>query len=117
LENFLKKYEKKSFLFIRQCLTSSHRQRDLTNQPTNNMTTTNAAKKLTKAGFTVSEIKGSFQASHPATAYIIEYIRNGGSDNIICINVRTTNDKDDSMTDYFAGTWVDNITQAIRLAI
>jgi hypothetical protein len=81
------------------------------------MTTTNAAKKLTKAGFTVSEIKGSFQASHPATAYIIEYIRNGGSDNIICINVRRANDKDDSMTDYFAGTWVDNITQAIRLAI
>jgi len=81
------------------------------------MKSTNAAKKLTKAGFIISEINGSFQASHPATAYLIEYIRNGGSDNIICINVRRANDKHDSMSDYSAGTWADNITQAIRLAI
>jgi hypothetical protein len=80
------------------------------------MTAQNAAKKLTKAGFTITEDNGSFQASKAECKYVIEYHRNGCSEDIVCINVRRPNDKHDSMSDYFAGVWADNITQAIRLA-
>lgn len=31
--------------------------------------------------------------------------------------VRSKSDKDDIMTDYFAGVWCDNLTQAIRVAM
>jgi hypothetical protein len=88
-----------------------------TNQPTKNMTTANAAKKLTKAGFNVSEIRnGFYRASSDATKYVIEYFRNGGSDEITCINVRSLDDKHDSQSDYCAGVWANNITQAIAIA-
>ena len=81
------------------------------------MTTTNAAKKLTKAGFTVKETRsGSYHASSPLTAYVIEYFRNGDSDSITCICVRRFNDHHDSQSDYSAGVWADTITQAIKLA-
>jgi hypothetical protein len=82
------------------------------------MTTTAAAKKLTKADFTVTEIRsGFYQATSAATSYVIEYFRNGGSDSIACINVRLLSDKHDSMSDYSAGVWANNITQAIKLAL
>jgi hypothetical protein len=81
------------------------------------MTTTNAAKKLTKAGFTLKETRpGSYHAYSPSTAYVIEYFRNGSSDSITCICVRRFDDKHDSQSDYSAGVWADTITQAIRLA-
>jgi hypothetical protein len=80
------------------------------------MTTTNAAKKLTKAGFTVAEKNGLIQASKIGCKYVIEYFRNGGSQEVICINVRRYDDKHDSMTDYCAGVWANNITQAIIIA-
>ncbi|WP_216081126.1 hypothetical protein [Aliarcobacter butzleri] len=35
---------------------------------------------------------------------------------ITCIRARRKNDLDDSMTDYSAGVWCDNLTQAIKLA-
>lgn len=82
------------------------------------MTTTNAAKKLQKAGFNVSEPRsGQFHCSSPSTKYVIEYFRNGSSDSIACINVRRVNDKHDSQSDYCAGVWANNITQAIKLAL
>jgi hypothetical protein len=81
------------------------------------MTTTNAAKKLTKAGFTVTEIRsGFYQATSSAARHLIEYFRNGGSDSIICICVRKPSDRHDSQSDYAAGVWAKNITQAISLA-
>lgn len=80
------------------------------------MTAQNAAKKLTKAGFTVIEINGLFQASKEGCQDVIEYFRNGRSEEIVCINVRRPNDNHDSMSDYSAGSWADNITHAIRLA-
>ena len=81
------------------------------------MTTTNAAKKLTKAGFTIKETRpGSYHAYSPSTAYVIEYFRNGCSDSIICICVRRFDDHHDSQTDYSAGMSANTITQAIRLA-
>jgi hypothetical protein len=80
------------------------------------MTTINAAKKLTKAGFIVTENNGMIQASKDGCRYVIEYFRNGGSDSICCICVRRHNDNHDSMTDYSAGVWAKTITQAIFLA-
>jgi hypothetical protein len=99
-------------------ISPSARNADTTNPKlTNQMTTTNAAKKLTKAGFTVTEIRsGFYQATRAASSYIIEYFRNGGSDSITCINIRHQLDKHDSQSDYCAGVWADNITQAIKLA-
>lgn len=47
---------------------------------------------------------------------IIRVTGNGGNDDIATINVRRVNDNDDIMTDYFAGSYYDNISQAIRSA-
>jgi hypothetical protein len=76
----------------------------------------NAVKKLEKAGFKV-EVSGThYHASKENTQYVIEFIKNGGdSEEAICINVRRTNDNHNSMIDYFAGIWCDNISQAIRV--
>lgn len=50
---------------------------------------------------------------------VVEFIVNGkheDDNDIMCIRVRGCNDKDDFMTDYCAGVWCDNLSQAIRLA-
>ena len=47
---------------------------------------------------------------------IIRVNGNGGRDAVATINVRRVNDNDDIMTDYFAGSYYDNISQAIRSA-
>ena len=97
-------------------LTPVARRNATPNRP-KQMTTANAAKKLTNAGFTVSEIRpGYYHAASQAAKCVIEYFRNGGSDEVTCINVRRPNDNHDSQSDYCAGSWADNITQAIRLA-
>jgi len=107
--------EKRACVNQNNTLLYAYRQRD-NNQPTNKMTTQNAAKKLTKAGFTITENNGFIQASKEGCKYVIEYFRNGRSEEITCINVRRPNDNHDSMTDYCAGMWAKNITHAIRLA-
>ena len=81
------------------------------------MTTTAATRKLEKAGFKVEDLEFGFHASSESTPWVIEFHRNGRTENITCINVRRANDHHNSMTDYSAGTFCDNITQAIRLAI
>jgi len=79
------------------------------------MKITNAIKKLEKAGFEVINYGKKFSARRSND--IIEFHQNGGgSDQVICIRVRSANDHDDSMTDYSAGVFCDNISQAIRLA-
>lgn len=79
------------------------------------MKVTNAIKKLEKAGFAV--IKDSARYSARRKNDIIEFMQNGGgSDQAICIRIMSANDHDDMMTDYSAGTWCDNLSQAIRLA-
>ena len=85
-------------------------------QPTPTMTIANATKKLEKAGFTVEKISNLHRASHAATKYVVEFFKNGSEDSVVCINVRTLSDKHDSQTDYAAGVWANNITQAIKLA-
>jgi len=79
------------------------------------MKVTNAIKKLEKAGFEV--IKDAARYSARRKNDIIEFIQNGGgSDQAICIRIMSANDRDDMMTDYSAGTYCDNLSQAIRLA-
>jgi hypothetical protein len=81
------------------------------------MTTTNATKKLEKAGFKVEQIGNTRRASHASTKYVIEFLKNGGEDCVVCINVRSLDDKHDSQSDYSAGVWANNIGQAIKLAL
>jgi len=77
----------------------------------------NAIKKLEKQGFkvTINENNKNFHlAKKPNSNQVIEFVQNGGSDEIVCIRTKRENERDDSMTDYFPGTWHDNITQAIK---
>lgn len=86
-------------------------------KPTKPMTIANATKKLNKAGFTVNTVGNILQAVHASTQYVIEFFQNGREDSICCINVRHVSDHHDSQSDYCAGSFADNITQAIRRAL
>ena len=80
------------------------------------MKLTNAIKKLSKFG----EVQQNGQLFWvQKNQKVIEFMANGkinNNTNITCIRVRYAKDEDDTMTDYFSGTWCDNLTQAIRLA-
>ena len=76
------------------------------------MKATNALKKLTKAGFVVTQSGNRYSAQ--AGRNVIEFHQQ--DEDIICIRVRSVNDRDDVMSDYSAGTWCDNLSQAIHLA-
>lgn len=78
------------------------------------MTAANAIKKLTKAGFEVTE-KGIFITAKK-DRNVIDLAKNGGSENIATIRVRSVCDHDDSRMDYSAGVFCDNVSQAIKLA-
>ncbi len=85
------------------------------------MKISNAIKKLEKVGFKVTndeELRSQlFVARRENSTHVVEFMKNGGnSDQVTCIRVKRVNDQDDIMTDYFAGVWCDNITQAIRVA-
>lgn len=81
------------------------------------MTIANATKKLEKAGFTVEQIGNTHRASQASTKYVVEFLKNGREDCVVCINVRSFDDKHDSQSDYSAGAWANNIGQAIKLAL
>lgn len=75
----------------------------------------NAIKKLEKAGFSVYNEGNVFRANKGGYDEV-QFRKNGGdSSEVVCIEVRRIGAKDDVMTDYFAGTWCDNITQAISI--
>lgn len=76
------------------------------------MQTTNAIKKLSKAGFSVAQSGNRYSAKIGCN--VIEFHQQDGE--IICIRVRSANDHDDVMSDYSAGVFCDNLSQAIRLA-
>ena len=81
------------------------------------MTVGNAVKKLERAGYVVGKMFDyGFMATKEGQDSVIEFLKNGREDDITCIRVRRKGDHDDSMTDYCAGVWCDNITRAIRLA-
>ncbi|MDY0238507.1 MAG: hypothetical protein RBS42_06615 [Campylobacterales bacterium] len=80
------------------------------------MKLTNAIKKLSKHG-EVKQNGNLFWAE--IGGYAVEFMANGRIDEdttITCIRARRKNDLDNSMTDYSAGVWCDNLTQAIKLA-
>jgi len=80
------------------------------------MTIQNAIKKLNKNGFAVESVGNMFSAAIENGKDVIEFFSNGGEANVICICVRRKNDVSDAMSDYHAGSFVSNISQAIRLA-
>lgn len=75
------------------------------------MQTTNAIKKLSKAGFEVTQNGNRYYATmnKSVVSFIDQYGRT------ICIKVRHENDHDDLRSDYSAGVFCDNLTQAIKL--
>jgi len=79
------------------------------------MKLTNAIKKLKKSGFMIEE-KGVFVFSQKNDQEI-SFFKNGRDEDpqITCIRVKRINDVDDSMTDYCAGVFCNNLSQAIRL--
>lgn len=78
----------------------------------NVMQISNAIKKLTKEGFVVNQNGIFFSAV--GNRRVISFIQQ--NDRISCINVRSHNDKDDVASDYTAGVFCDNLSQAIRLS-
>jgi hypothetical protein len=80
------------------------------------MTITNAIKKVTKAGFTVTQNGQRYSAKKEGINYLVEFIKNGSEDAIACVGVRHQNDHSDSQSDYCATIFTNNITQAIKLA-
>jgi hypothetical protein len=82
------------------------------------MTIENAKKKLTNAGFVVSwssDAPGVFAATHPDhSSKVIEFHRNGRTEDVACIRSRRLGDVGDPMTDYFAGAWHNSLSRAIR---
>ncbi len=77
------------------------------------MTLTNAIKKLeAKTQTEVVKLGGAYQV--PYNDRIIEVTKNGRDDLVATIRVRRPNDHDDSMSDYSAGAFFNNLSQAIR---
>lgn len=84
----------------------------LTSNRRQNMQALNAIKKLAKAGFEIKQTGNHYLAQTGRN--IISFFEQSGD--IICINVRSSNDQDDAQSDYSAGVFCDNLAQAIRLA-
>jgi hypothetical protein len=76
----------------------------------------NAIKKLNKAGFQISEKNDIFYAKKEGCENIIEFFRSGTSEIVASIRCLHENAQDDTMSDYWAGSWCENITQAIKSA-
>jgi len=74
----------------------------------------NAINKLTKAGFEISTDRNSFVAKKDGLRKVITFIRNGHSDDAVCIGYRYEEDKSDPMSDYCATLFCDTLTKAIR---
>tara|TARA_R110000868_G_scaffold338911_2_gene599666 strand:+ start:355 stop:720 length:366 start_codon:yes stop_codon:yes gene_type:complete len=62
------------------------------------MTIANAIKKVTKAGFKVTQNGQRFSAKKEGINYLVEFCKNGSYDMITCIGVRHENDHSDSQS-------------------
>lgn len=91
------------------------------------MNISNAISKLEKAGFKVELSKfceptafnKRYTATNPNYKSYIEVLTQydtEGKGTVSVIDLRTPGEEDDLMSDYHAGTFCDNITQAIRYA-
>ena len=78
------------------------------------MKLTNAIKKLSKIG-EVEYKNGCYMVwTGIESRRVIEVTKNGAEDEVATIRVRRDNDFDDSMTDYSAGSFFSNLSQALR---
>ena len=76
----------------------------------------NAIKKLQKAGFRVKaseNMSNRYVAEKEGCRRFIEFLAQNGE--LIIIDLRRRGQEDDSMTDYHAGTFCDNLSQALRI--
>ena len=87
-----------------------------TNNKIKNMKIKNAISKLTKAGFNISNEGNKYTAAKVGCKYVVEFIRNGSSDETACIGYRHQNHFSDSMSDYCATFFSDSLTKAIANA-
>jgi hypothetical protein len=77
------------------------------------MKLTSAIKKLEKAGFKVQNNGCQYWVENETNE--LSFCKNGGdSDQAICFNVRRKTDVSDMMTDYHAGAFYPNLSQAMR---
>lgn len=76
------------------------------------MQVTNALKRLVKAGFAVTQIGNRYSAQSGGN--VIEFHEQDGK--AICIRVRSVRDLDDVQSDYSAGVFCDNLSQALQIA-
>ncbi len=79
----------------------------------------NAIKKLKKNGYKVTSDKSRYTATKEGERHYIELmsqISYEGEEEVIIIDVRREGQADDSMTDYHAGTFCDNLSQALAIA-
>lgn len=77
----------------------------------------NAINKLHKHGFTVAtQDDRFFTASKQGLRRVVEFSRNGRSDEATCIGTRPINDHSDPLTDYCATFFCDSLARAIRSA-
>jgi hypothetical protein len=76
------------------------------------MQTSNAIKKLEKSGFQITANGNRYTAMN--TNHVISFYSQSGSIN--CISVKRANDNSDYMSDYHAGVFCDNLTQAIKIS-
>ncbi len=88
-----------------------------TKNQTKKMKIENAIKKLNKEGFTVIEANGFYSAKKIGCKKLVEFHRNGRSDEATCIGYRRENHHSDSMTDYCATFFCDSLARAIKLAL
>ena len=80
------------------------------------MKLSNAIKKLSKIGEVKQDVNLFWVELNEK---VIEFMLNGSIEDdshITCIKVRDKESLDDAMSDYSAGVWCDNLTQAITLA-
>ena len=77
------------------------------------MTPTNAIKKATKLSGSKPFISGQFY-NFPYKGYNVSFAQNGTENQATCFYTKRNDLDDDMMTDYFAGTFHDNITQCFK---
>lgn len=77
------------------------------------MTVLNAVKKVVKT-INVNPIIKNGMYSFTYNGQILSFFKNGSYDEITCIKTRRIGDESDAMSDYHAGCFHENITQALK---
>lgn len=77
-------------------------------------TLTNTIKKATKFNNGVAPKYTGCEYVFVYKGYEVSFHRNGREDSATCFYTKRKGDKDDIITDYFCGTFHDNLTQAVK---